>query len=179
MWYDDFSLFVSLVYKNKGGFTPAEGLFTAKSVRLLWWSHIQHHQPQNLVRRISRACRGRLFHRLCSQAKQGPCVDPETDSGPGQVWMQVCDEQMNVCPVSFSVKNRRGVEVAPLNNSHSLGLPLAAAVMTPCVGAVTTSCLSGAGDGVEQRWRRWDSAGGWCWRWLICCCLSKGHQCCP
>lgn len=66
--------------------------------------------------------------------------------------MQVRDEQMNICPVSFSVKSRRGeeVEVAPLNNSHSLGLPLAAAVMTPCVGTVTVSCLSGARNGVEQ-----------------------------
>lgn len=51
---------------------------------------------------------------------------------------------------------RRGgkVEVAPLNNSHSLGFPPPAVVKTPCVGAVTASCLSGARDGVEQWWRR-------------------------
>lgn len=163
VWYGDFSLFFSLVYKNMGGFTPAEGLFTAKSVRLItmvpqstqsrhfigtysqvsWWGvfvgHVKVICSSACVHRQSR------YHVLTPRQTAGR-------TGPEQVQVQVW--WWNSCPVSFQWRRRSGVEVevAPSNNSRSLEDPPPAVVMTPCVVLLLQAAWAVPGMG-------WSSGG--------------------
>lgn len=172
VWYGDSSLFFSLVYKNMGGFTPAEGLFTAKSVRLITMVP-QSTQSRHFIGTYSQVSWWGVFvghvKVVCSSAcvhrQQVPCVDPTTDSRtdwPGtSTSAGVVVEQLSS---QFSVKKEewgRGGG-SSLKQQSLPGGPTASCGYDTLCGAVTASCLSGARDGVEQWWRRWGGAGGWC-----------------